>query len=94
MFKLTPRQGLIVYINNFHVLRRIRHYGHIMYVSRKMHYVVVYVNQKDIDHIEAELIKLHNVTKIDRSQWPNIDPNVLSLEATGVYKKNDEDNDK
>lgn len=45
LFKITKRQGLIVYINNAHVLRRLRHYGHIMYYSRRLHYVVLYVNQ-------------------------------------------------
>lgn len=91
MFEITQRQGLIVYINNSHVLRRIRHYGHIIYVSKRMHYVVLYVNQDQLNQIEQSLVNLHNVTKVIKSQLPNLDPTVFNLESTGLYKKNDED---
>ena len=45
LFKITDRQGLVIYINNAHVLRRLRRYGHIMYYSRRLHYVILYVDQ-------------------------------------------------
>lgn len=91
MFELTKRQGLIVYINNSHVIRRLRHYGHIMYVSNRLHYVVLYVNQAVVKNVQTELEQLHNVTMVEVSEWPNIDPTVFRLAKTGNYKKNDED---
>lgn len=93
MFKIKPRQGLIIYINNSHVLRRIRHYGHIIYVSKRMHYVVLYVNRDQVSEIETSLNKLHNVTHVVKSQIPNLDPTVFNLASTGLYKKNDEDDE-
>lgn len=93
MFEITPRQGLIVYINNFHVVRRLRHMGQVIYVSRRMHYVVMYVNQKQSEEVATSINKLHNVTKVIKSQRPNLDPNVFTLASTGLYKKNDEDED-
>lgn len=92
MFELTKRQGLIVHINNKHVLRRLRHYGHIMYVSKRLHYVVLYVNQTSVAKIQMELEQLHNVTEVERSQWPNIDPTVFRLvNAENDQKKNEDD---
>ncbi len=43
MFKLIPRRSLIIYINNNRVIRALRRYGRIDYISRRMHYVVMYV---------------------------------------------------
>ncbi|WP_251546979.1 YlbG family protein [Limosilactobacillus caecicola] len=91
MFELTKRQGLIVYINNKHVLRRLGRYGNIMYVSRRMHYVVLYVDQAEVEEVEPAIAKLHNVTSVEISQWPAIDPTVFHPAGTGTYKKNDED---
>ena len=49
MFELTPRRSLIVYVNGNRVIRALRHYGQIDYISRRMHYVVLYVNQEDVE---------------------------------------------
>ena len=91
LFKITDRQGLVIYINNAHVLRRLRRYGHIMYYSRRLHYVILYVDQSKIEEVKEKILALHNVTRVERSEWPNIDPTVFRLTNTGVYKKNDED---
>lgn len=50
MFKLIPRRSLIIYINNNRVIRALRHYGQIDYISRRMHYVVMYVDQSDVEN--------------------------------------------
>lgn len=89
MFQITERQGLIVYINNFHVLRRLRLYGHIVYVSKRMHYVVLYVNKALAKELQVELTKLHNVTSVKLSEWPNIDSTVFRL----TDAKNDQSNE-
>lgn len=92
MFKIKERQGLIVYINNFHVLRRLRRYGHIMYVSRRMHYVVMYVDRASAESLQEKLEKLYNVTHVEFSEWPNIDPTVFGLnEADKIINQHNEE---
>lgn len=91
MFELTKRQGLIVHINNMHVLRRLSRYGHIMYVSKRLHYVVLYVNQATIEKTQMELEDLHNVTAVELSEWPNIDPTVFRLSKTKNNQQKDDD---
>lgn len=54
LFKITDRQGLVIDINNAHVLRRLRRYGHIMYYSRRLHYVILYVDQFKIEEVKKK----------------------------------------
>ncbi|MBM6954247.1 YlbG family protein [Limosilactobacillus coleohominis] len=91
MFQMTERQGLIVYINNFHVLRRLRRYGHIVYVSKRMRYVVLYVNRSLVEELKKKLEKLHSVTSVKPSEWPNIDPTVFRL--SDVENANNQNNE-
>lgn len=91
MFQITERQGLIVYINNFHVLRRLRSYGHIVYVSKRMRYVVLYVNRSLVEELKKELEELHSVTSVKPSEWPNIDPTVFRL--SDVENANNQNNE-
>ena len=90
MFQITERQGLIVYINNFHVLRRLRRYGHIVYFSKRMRYVVLYVNRSLVEELKKELEQLHSVTSVKPSEWPDIDPTVFRL--SDVESANNQNN--
>lgn len=66
----VSRQGLIVWYKHRKNIRQIKRYGHLIYASRKMRFVVIYVNQDEIDKIEANLQKLPFVTKLERSYRP------------------------
>lgn len=90
-FSITPRQGLIVYFNNRRVIRRISHYGRILYVSKHNQYAVLYVNKKQSSEIVDKLTQLNQVRKVELVRWHELDPNVSDLESTGIYKKHDED---
>lgn len=94
MFNLTPRRALIVYINGNRVIRALRHYGTIEYVSRRMHYVVLYVNQKDVDELSQKINHLRAVRRVELSARPDLDPTLADLELTGVYRLHDEDDKK
>ncbi|WP_076462189.1 YlbG family protein [Limosilactobacillus caccae] len=94
MFNLTPRRALIVYTNGNRVVRALRHYGIIEYVSRRMHYVVLYVNQADVDEVQAKISHLRAVRRVEVSARPDLDPTLADLELTGVYQLHDEDDKK
>lgn len=91
MFTLTKRRALIVYISGKRVVRTLQHYGAIRYVSKRMHYVVLYVNQDDLTDIKTRLQKLRAVRHVLESARPNLDPTLTDLEQTGLYKMHDED---
>ena len=71
----VKRQGLIVWFQHRKNLKQIRKHGHIIYVSRKLKYVVLYVNQQELESIETTLLKMPFVSKIDRSYRPFLKTN-------------------
>lgn len=91
MFELTPRRALIVRVNSNRVVRSLRRYGTIRYVSRRMHYVILYVNQDQITEVKERVNKLRAVRSVEPSYRPDLDPTLSDLEMTGVYKLHDED---
>lgn len=64
------RQGMIVWFQHRKNIKHIRRFGHLIYVSKKMRYAVLYVNQSDIDSVEEKLLKLPFVSKVERSYRP------------------------
>ena len=91
-FSITARQGLVVYFNSRRVVRRIGRYGRLIYVSKHNHYAIIYVNKDESDEISDKLNQLHQVRRVELVKWHDLDPTVSDLESTGIYKKQDEDN--
>lgn len=94
MFKLTSRRALVVYINGNRVIKTLRHYGIVRYVSRRMHYVILYVDQDQIAPVKEKVQKLRAVRSVEESYRPDLDPTLTDLEMTGLYKLHDEDDKK
>ncbi|GBF12556.1 YlbG family protein [Tepidibacillus sp. HK-1] len=61
------RVGLIVWINDFKAARNLERIGHIHFISKRMNYCILYVNEKDMDKTMAYLQKLSFVKKVERS---------------------------
>lgn len=91
MFELIPRRALIVRISSNRVVKNLRRYGLVRYVSRRMHYVVLYVDQAKIPEITEHLRRLRAVRSVEQSYRPDLDPTLTDLEETGVYRLHDED---
>lgn len=66
----NKRQGLIVWFQHMRNIKQIKRLGHLIYVSRKMRYAVIYVNQSDIETIESKLSKYSFISKVERSYKP------------------------
>lgn len=64
------RQGLIIWFQHRKNIKQIRKYGNLIYISLKMRYAVVYVDQDKIEKVEKDLLKLPFISKVDRSQKP------------------------
>ncbi|WP_091771965.1 YlbG family protein [Piscibacillus halophilus] len=70
---ITKRQGLVVWVKHHKYVKRLRRYGHLIYASRKQKYILLYVNQDDIEDIMEQIRRLNFVRKVDFSYKPFID---------------------
>lgn len=66
----TKRQGLIVWFQHKKNIKQIKRFGHLIYASKRMKYAVIYVNQDEIEDVEASMEKLPYIIKVDRSYKP------------------------
>lgn len=73
--EMNERQGIIVWVYSLKHMKTLKKQGLIHYVSKKMKYVVLYVNRADIDAVEEKLNSFHFVRKVERSHRPEIDMN-------------------
>src|SRR5699024_2121821 len=68
----TNRQGMVVWFKQMNNIKKIKRFGHLIYVSKKLKYAVIYVNQSEMDQIEEKLRKYRFVTKVERSYKPYV----------------------
>jgi len=67
MLEVTPRKGLVVWVYSLKQIKQLRHYGTVIYVSKKMKYVYLYMDAADIEATSARLLKLRFVKKVEVS---------------------------
>src|SRR5699024_375410 len=78
------RQGIIVWFQHRKNIKQIRRFGNLIYVSKKMRYAVLYVDQTEVDTIIEKMSKLSFISKIEVSYKPFLKTyyeNALSDEA-------------
>ncbi|WP_047981371.1 YlbG family protein [Ornithinibacillus contaminans] len=68
----TKRQGIMVWFQHSKNIKQLKRFGHLLYTSRKLKYAVMYVDQDNVEEIEAKLLKYPFVSKVDRSYKPFI----------------------
>ncbi len=84
-FTLQERRCLIVWVYTLKPLKQLRRYGLIHYVSRKMKYVVIYMNEENID-------QLHFVRSVDKSYRPDVEMNFAEKIGTkAAYQEQEDD---
>lgn len=64
------RQGIIVWFQHRKNIKHIKKFGNLIYVSKKMRYAIIYIEQSKINTIESDLLKLPFVSKVERSYKP------------------------
>lgn len=90
-FEMNHRRGLAVYFRSRRAIRLLRHYGRLIYVSRHMHYAVLYVDQDQVDEVTKKLLDLRQVTAVKPSPRPEIDPQLTDLRSTMAFHQDEED---
>lgn len=72
-FEIVQRQGLIVWLYTLKHLKSIRKYGHVHYISKKLKYVVLYVDSEQADQTAEQLERYHFVRQVEQSHREEID---------------------
>ena len=92
-FEIQARRSLIVYTYSLKQTRQLKRYGTVMYVSKKMRYVVLYVNQADVEKLTQQLQQLRFVKRVVPSMRPQISETFNGFGdklATSTETKDDE----
>lgn len=88
---VEKRRCLIVWVYSLKQLKTLKRYGLVHYVSRKMKYVVVYMNEDEIELAEAKISGLHFVRKVERSYRPDVEMNFAEKIGTKeAYQPNED----
>ncbi|GGC82913.1 YlbG family protein [Enterococcus wangshanyuanii] len=87
---IQKRRCLVVWVYSLKQLRTLKRFGLIHYVSRRMKYVVIYMNEEDIEASEVKINGLHFVRKVERSYRPDVEMNFaekIGTKAAYQYKE-------
>lgn len=76
------RTGFIIWVSDVKAARNLEKYGSLHYISRKMHYAVLYVNADRAEETMKNVKRLNYVKKIERSYR-----NELKTEYTGEFEE-------
>jgi len=63
----VERSGLIIWVNDTKAAKNLDRYGSLHYISKKMHYAVLYVHTSKLDETMKSIQRLPYVKKIERS---------------------------
>lgn len=66
------RTGLIIWVNDLKSIKNLERFGSIHYISKRMHYVVIYMNADKVDEATKAIQKYPFVKKVERSMRSEI----------------------
>lgn len=64
---IQSRTSLVVYVSSLRQVRQLKRYGHLEYVSKRMRYAIIYVNEEDAKETIGRLKQLRFVKRIIES---------------------------
>lgn len=71
--EIKQRAELIVWLKSTKARRQLQRYGQVHYVSRRMKYAILYVNEEDLNKTKETLEKQAFVRKVEPSYRQEID---------------------
>lgn len=76
------RTGFIIWVSDVKAARNLEKYGSLHYISRKMHYAVLYVNADRAEETMKNVKRLSYVKRIERSYR-----NEIKTEYNGEFEE-------
>lgn len=84
--ELVKRRAVIVWVYSLKNLKTLKRFGMIHYVSRRMKYVVIYMNDDEYEAAEEKINKLHFVRKVEHSFRPDLEMNFASRTTKRTFE--------
>ncbi|MFD1465853.1 YlbG family protein [Lapidilactobacillus mulanensis] len=78
MFTMKERISLSVWLYSLKQVRQLRRYGMIYYISKRMKYVIIYLDESQLEATVKALNNLRFVKKVEVSPRKQIDLNLGS----------------
>lgn len=64
------RQGIIVWVHSLKQVKQLKRFGNIHYVSKKLKYIVIYMDMERVEDAVDKIKSLSFVKKVDLSYKP------------------------
>ena len=61
------RTGIIAWVSDIKATRNLERFGNVIYTSRRLKYVMIYVNESEVNDKMKQIQKLNFVKKVERS---------------------------
>lgn len=89
----SSRVGLVVWLYTTKYVNKLKRYGLVHYVSKKMNYAIIYIDRDEKESITNTISKQHFVRKVEDSyqcEMPKTFDGILD-EVAALSKKEEED---
>lgn len=74
--EIQPRRALYVYLKNNRHATQLKKFGQLTYVSQKMNFAMIYVDDIDVDQKIEKIKQYKFVRDVLKSPRPDIDPDL------------------
>lgn len=61
------RMGLIIWVNDIKSVSNLERYGNLIYISKKLKYVILYIDKSEYESKVTQIKRLNFVNKVDLS---------------------------
>jgi uncharacterized protein YlbG (UPF0298 family) len=74
-FSIQERRLVVVWVYSLKQLKNLRRFGSIQYISRRMKYVLIYMNEENVAESMEKINRLHFVRRVEKSFRPDVETN-------------------
>ena len=89
--EIQPRRALYVYLKNNRHATQLKKFGQLTYVSQKMSFAMIYVDDIDVDQKIAKIKQYKFVRDVLQSPRPDIDPDLCDMHDDIFFENYDEE---
>ncbi|CAM3184814.1 YlbG family protein [Leuconostoc rapi] len=89
--EVQPRRALYVYLKNNRHAPQLKKFGQLNYVSRKMGFAMIYVDDENIDQKINKIKQYKFVKDVIASPRPDIDPDLGDVHDDIFFENYDEE---
>ncbi|MDR1568634.1 MAG: YlbG family protein [Streptococcaceae bacterium] len=94
VLELNRRRLIAIYFYNPKFLKNLKRFGEIFYISNKLKYALMYVEDKEVDVLIKQIEHLHFVREVVESFRPDIEMNFADRIGKFNYQEDDRENQK